>query len=306
MTSADGTAIGFDQSGTGPAVILVQGALMDRADPVMTGIAAGLSRWFTVFNYDRRGRGDSGDTRPYAVERETEDLAALIAAAGGSAAVFGGSSGAGLAVQAAARNPAITRLALWEPPYHVDDTAPRLPHDFAAQLDDLVTAGRRADAVELFMVRAAEASPRDVAAMRGQPFWPAMEAAARTLAYEASRHGAGQRASRGPAGRHRPAHPGAQRRCQPGLDGPRGKGRRRTLYPGPCTGCWKDSRTTWRPRPSSRNCWSSSSPPDRAAAYPGSRTPKPVAASFSRTWPGACRSATLAALSSSSWPSRAA
>ena len=160
VTSADGTVIVFDQSGAGPAVILVQGALMNRSDPVMTGIAAGLSRWFTVFNYDRRGRGDSGDTQPYAVEREAEDLAALIAAAGGSAAVFGGSSGAGLALQAAARNPAITRLALWEPPYHVDDTAPRLPHDFAAQLDSLVRAGRRADAVELFLVRAAEASPR--------------------------------------------------------------------------------------------------------------------------------------------------
>ena len=185
VTSADGTVIGFDLSGAGPAVILVQGALMNRSDAVMTGIAAGLSRWFTVLNYDRRGRGDSGDTQPYAVERETEDLAALIAAAGGSAAVFGGSSGAGLVLQAAARNPAITRLALWEPPYHVDDSAPRLPHDFATQLDGLVRAGRRAEAVELFLVKAAEASPQDVAAMRSQPFWPAMEAAAQTLAYEA-------------------------------------------------------------------------------------------------------------------------
>src|SRR6266566_2190015 len=185
VTSADGTVIGFDQSGAGPAVILVQGALMNRSDPVMTGIAAGLSRWFTVLNYDRRGRGGSGDTRPYAVEREAEDLAALIAAAGGSAAVFGGSSGAGLVLRAAARNPAITRLALWEPPYHVDDSAPRLPHDFAMRLDDLVRADRRADAVELFLVKAAGASPRDVAGMRGQPFWPAMEAAAQTLAYEA-------------------------------------------------------------------------------------------------------------------------
>jgi pimeloyl-ACP methyl ester carboxylesterase len=185
VISADGTVIAFDQSGAGPAVILVQGALMNRSDPVMTGIAAGLSRWFTVLNYDRRGRGGSGDTQPYAVEREAEDLDALVAAAGGQAAVFGGSSGAGLVVQAAARNPAITRLALWEPPYHVDDSAPRLPDDFAAQLDGLVRAGRRAEAVELFLVKAAEASPRDVAAMRSQPFWPAMEAAAQTLAYEA-------------------------------------------------------------------------------------------------------------------------
>jgi len=185
VASADGTVIGFDQSGAGPAVILVQGALMNRSDPVMSGIAAGLSRWFTVFSYDRRGRGDSGDTQPYAVEREAEDLAALVTAAGGSAAVFGGSSGAGLVLRAAAQNPAITRLALWEPPYHVDDSAPRLPHDFAAQLDGLVRAGRRGNAVELFLVKAAEASPQDVAAMRGQPFWPAMEAAAQTLAYEA-------------------------------------------------------------------------------------------------------------------------
>jgi pimeloyl-ACP methyl ester carboxylesterase len=125
VISADGTVIGFDQSGAGPAVILVQGALMNRSDPVMTGIAAGLSRWFTVLNYDRRGRGGSGDTQPYAVEREAEDLDALIAAGGGQAAVFGGSSGAGLVLRAAARNPAITRLALWEPPYHVDDSAPR-------------------------------------------------------------------------------------------------------------------------------------------------------------------------------------
>jgi pimeloyl-ACP methyl ester carboxylesterase len=190
-TSADGTVIVFDQSGAGPAVVLVQGALNDRADPVMSGLAAGLSERFTVFSYDRRGRGGSGDTQPYAVERETEDLAALIAAAGGSAALFGGSSGAALALRAAARNPAITRLALWEPPYHVDDSAPRLPFDFAGQLDRLVKAGRRADAVELFLVRAVQVSPEDVAGMRGQPFWPAMEAAARSLAYEAHVMGPG-------------------------------------------------------------------------------------------------------------------
>jgi pimeloyl-ACP methyl ester carboxylesterase len=185
VTSADGTVIVFDQSGAGPALVLVQSALMDRADPVMSGVAVGLSRWFTVFNYDRRGHGDSGDTQPYAVEREAEDLTALIAAAGGSALVFGGSSGAALALRAAVRNPAITRLAVWEPPYHVDDSAPRLPHDFAAQLDRLVQGGKRGDAIELFMVEAVQATPETVAGMRGQPFWPAMEAVAQTLAYEA-------------------------------------------------------------------------------------------------------------------------
>src|SRR2546430_15690932 len=116
VISADGTVIGFDQSGAGPPVILVQGALMNRSDPVMTSIAAGLSRWFTVLNYDRRGRGGSGDTQPYAVERETEDLAALIAAAGGSAAVFGGASGARLVLQAAAPDPALTPPAPGGPP----------------------------------------------------------------------------------------------------------------------------------------------------------------------------------------------
>jgi pimeloyl-ACP methyl ester carboxylesterase len=191
VTSADGTVIGFDKSGAGPAVVLVQGALMDRADPVMSAIAAGLARWFTVFNYDRRGHGDSGDTPPYAVEREIEDLAAVIAAAGGSAAVFGGSSGAALALRAAAGNPAISRLALWEPPYHVDDTAPALPAGFASQLRKLVRGGRRGDAVELFMTAAVQAAPDAVAAMRAQPFWPQLEASAQTLAYEADVMGPG-------------------------------------------------------------------------------------------------------------------
>jgi pimeloyl-ACP methyl ester carboxylesterase len=175
VTSADGTVIAFDQSGAGPAVVLVQGALNNRADPVMSALAAGLSRRLAVFSYDRRGRGGSGDTQPYAVG----------AAAGGPAAVFGGSSGAGLALRASVRNPAITRLALWEPPYHVDGSAPPLPDDFAGQLERLVRAGRRGDAVECFLLRAVQVSPEDVALMRGQPFWPAMEAAAQSLAYEA-------------------------------------------------------------------------------------------------------------------------
>jgi pimeloyl-ACP methyl ester carboxylesterase len=183
--SGDGTVLVFDRSGAGPAVVLVQGSLMNRADPVMSAIAAGLSRWFTVFSYDRRGHGDSGDTPPYAVERETEDLAAIVAAASGSAAVFGGSSGAALALRAAAGNRTITRLALWEPPYHVGDGAPTLPHDFAAQLDRLVKEGRRADALERYLVEAAAVSPEAVARMRGQPFWPAMAAAAPSLVYDA-------------------------------------------------------------------------------------------------------------------------
>ncbi|MFC7587642.1 alpha/beta fold hydrolase [Nonomuraea antimicrobica] len=127
VKSADGTLIAFDRHGRGPAVVLVQGAFMDRRHPLMTAIATGLARWFTVYAYDRRGRGGSGDTPPYAVEREIEDLAAVIEAAGGSAMVFGGSSGAALALEAAAVSPAVSKLAVWEPPYHVDDGAPALP-----------------------------------------------------------------------------------------------------------------------------------------------------------------------------------
>jgi pimeloyl-ACP methyl ester carboxylesterase len=191
VNSADGTTIVFDRSGAGPAVILVHGAFTGRAHPILSDVAAALAPWFTVFNYDRRGRGDSGDTQPYAVEREVEDLTALLEEAGGSAMVFGGSSGSGLALEAAARNPAISKLAVWEPPYHVDESAPELSPDFAAQLDALVKDGRRGDAVELFMVQAAEAPVEAMAAMRLQPSWPEAETAAHTLAYEAAVMGPG-------------------------------------------------------------------------------------------------------------------
>jgi pimeloyl-ACP methyl ester carboxylesterase len=131
-------------------------AFTDRTHPTLAAVAAALAPWFTVFNYDRRGRGDSGDNPSYAVARELEDLAAVITATGGTALVFGGSSGAALALRAAAHSPAIVKLAVWEPPFHVDSSAPYLPDDFAARLAELVEQGRRADAVELFMVAAAE------------------------------------------------------------------------------------------------------------------------------------------------------
>jgi len=191
VVSADGTEIVFDRCGAGPAVVLVHGAFTDRTHPTLAGVAATLAPWFTVFNYDRRGRGASGDNQPYAVSRELEDLDAVIAAAGGSAHVFGGSSGAALALRAAARNPAIAKLAVWEPPFHVDAGAPHLPDDFAVRLADLVAHGRRADAVELFLVAAAEVPAEAVTAMRADASWPAMEAIAHTLAYEATVLGPG-------------------------------------------------------------------------------------------------------------------
>lgn len=191
VTSADGTTIAFDRYGAGPALVLVHGACTDRTHPTLAAVATALAPWFTVFNYDRRGRGTSGNNTPYAVARELDDLAAVITAAGGSALVFGGSSGAALALRAAAGNPAIAKLAVWEPPFHVDGTAPHLPDDFAVRLADLVAQGRRSDAVELFLVAAADVPGETVKAMRTQASWPATEALAHTLAYEAAVLGPG-------------------------------------------------------------------------------------------------------------------
>ena len=182
VRSKDGTAIAFERSGEGPPVILVVGAFNDRA----TGapLAAALQERFTVFNYDRRGRGGSGDTLPYAVEREVEDLEALIEEAGGSASVFGYSSGAVLSLRAAARGLAIPKLVLYEPPLIAEGSRIRAPEDLAARLGELVAEGRRGDAVELFQT-AGVGLPTDVVAqIRRAPFWPALEATAHTLVYE--------------------------------------------------------------------------------------------------------------------------
>jgi pimeloyl-ACP methyl ester carboxylesterase len=182
--SADGTNIAFDQRGEGPPVVLVVGAFNDRS----TGapLVEALKSQFTVFNYDRRGRGASGDTQPYSVEREIEDLDALIREAGGAARVFGYSSGATLALEAAASGVNITKLALYEAPFMVDDGAPRPPSDLASRLAKLVASGRRGDAVELFQTRLVGIPEQVVVQMRNAPFRPALEATAHTLVYEAT------------------------------------------------------------------------------------------------------------------------
>ena len=152
VTSSDGTSIAYDQAGAGPAVILVDGALCFRAFGPLGALAALLAPHCTVLTYDRRGRGESGDTAPYAVEREVEDIAALITAAGGAAGLYGISSGAFLALEAARRLPGtITRLALYEPPASLDAAGIQRFTDYRAQLDALLAAGRRGDAVTLFM-----------------------------------------------------------------------------------------------------------------------------------------------------------
>ena len=145
VRSRDGTTIAFDRSGRGPSLIIVNGALSDRR--AVPDLASRLADELTVIAYDRRGRGDSTDTPPYAVEREIEDLAALVDVAGGSAFVFGHSSGAVLALGAAAAGVPIARLALYEPPLMVDDTRPPIPDDYVSHLDELVAAGRRGEAV---------------------------------------------------------------------------------------------------------------------------------------------------------------
>jgi pimeloyl-ACP methyl ester carboxylesterase len=184
VTSNDGTRIAFDQSGQGPALILVAGASSTRVD--QASVAAALAPSFTMFAYDRRGRGDSGDTRPYAVEREVEDLEALIDEAGGSACLFGHSSGAVLALEAARLLPTkITKLALYEPPFVIDDTHAAQPEGFAVHLDELVAAGRWGDAAETFMTFVGTPTEM-VAQMRQSPMWPHMESVAQSLVYDAT------------------------------------------------------------------------------------------------------------------------
>jgi pimeloyl-ACP methyl ester carboxylesterase len=184
VVSKDGTAIAFEKFGAGPPLILVLGAFNDRS--MGAPLAAFLAPQFTVVTYDRRGRGESGDTAPYAVDREIEDLAALIAEAGGEAAVFGYSSGAMLALQAAGRGLAITRLALYDPPYVVGDSQPGQTVDHTANLAELIAAGRRGDAVEYFQAKMVGIPEDIVAQLRHAPFRPALEAMAHTLVYEAT------------------------------------------------------------------------------------------------------------------------
>jgi pimeloyl-ACP methyl ester carboxylesterase len=182
VSSADGTPIAYERLGEGPPLIVVGGATCERAR--MRPVSEGLAGAFTVINYDRRGRGDSGDTAPYAVEREVEDLAAVIEAAGGTASVYGHSSGAGLALHAAAQGVPIAGLILHDPPYSPDqEEARREAREFAEHLRALLSEGRDGDAIEFFMVGVG-VPPEMVGEMRGGSEWPALEALAPTLAYD--------------------------------------------------------------------------------------------------------------------------
>ena len=182
VTSKDGTPIAFDRTGSGPPVVLVSGGSVDRMS--LAPLAERLSSDLTVLNYDRRGRGPSGDTLPYAIEREVEDIGAVIEAAGGEAGIFGSSSGAVLALLAAAAGVPISKVAMWEPPF-IPEGFPRPPEDQVERYERMVAEGRRGDAVEFFMAKVVGMPPEFVAGARSQPWWGATEALAHTLAYDA-------------------------------------------------------------------------------------------------------------------------
>lgn len=187
VLSKDGTEIAFAKLGHGAPVILVDGALCSRAFGPLPNLAKLLAPHFTVFNYDRRGRNESGDKAPYAVQREVEDIEALINEAGGSASVFGTSSGAALALAAAANRANIKKLALYEPPFIAGRRVGRsAPPDSEAQLRRLVDQGKRADAVKFFMVDMVGMPAIFTYIMRILPVWPKLKAVAHTLPYDAA------------------------------------------------------------------------------------------------------------------------
>ncbi|MFF6835296.1 alpha/beta fold hydrolase [Streptomyces sp. NPDC012438] len=183
VASADGTEIAFERSGRGPAVVLVASALADRSDT--TKLAALLAQHFTVINYDRRGRGASGDADAYAPDREIEDIAALVEHVGGSASLLGSSSGAVLALRAAAARVNVDRLALYEPPFVVAEGDDGPPKDLAQKITALLAEGRHSDAVKYFMTRVQGMPAIAVFFMKLMPkMWANLTQLASTLPYD--------------------------------------------------------------------------------------------------------------------------
>jgi pimeloyl-ACP methyl ester carboxylesterase len=183
VVSKDGTTIAYDRVGDGPAVVLVDGALCSRAQGPLPELAALLAAGLTVYHYDRRGRGDSGDAPEYEVDREVEDLAAVIEEAGGSAYVYGTSSGAALALRAAAAGLPITKLAVFEAPFVVDESRKPIPRTWVADLQAL--SDRPGDAIKYFMTKGIGLPGFLITLMRLMPAWKGMKAVAHTLPYDA-------------------------------------------------------------------------------------------------------------------------
>ncbi len=184
VTSDDGTTVAYDRQGEGPALILVDGALCSHSSGSKPELVSLLAPHFTVYSYDRRGRGESGDTGPYAAEREIEDIAALIDEAGGAAYLYGHSSGASLALEGAVTlGGKVRKLAMYEAPYNDDPVAQRAWQEYLEQLAEALADNRRGDAVALFMKYVG--MPDDqIEGTRQTPFWPSLEGIAPTLAYD--------------------------------------------------------------------------------------------------------------------------
>jgi pimeloyl-ACP methyl ester carboxylesterase len=183
VVSKDGTEIAFTKVGSGEPLILVDGATCYRELGPMKKLAAELSKHFTVYYYDRRGRGESGNTLPYSPDREIEDLEAVIAAAGGRASVYGVSSGAALALDAANSLSGIEKLVLYEAPFIVDDSRDPVPEDFIPETEELVAAGRRGDAVKKFL-RLVGLPSVFIHLMPIIPGWKKLKGVAHTLPYD--------------------------------------------------------------------------------------------------------------------------
>jgi len=201
VTSKDGTTIGYSQQGTGPAVILVDGAMGYRSFGKDPELAALLAPHFSVTLYDRRGRGESSDTQPYALEREIEDIEALMSVTGGSAYLCGFSSGACLCLEAALQlGRKVGKLAMFEPPYNSDPGARQQWQDYWNGLTKALAAGQRGEAIALFM-RLVGVPEDQISGMRQAPMWPMLEAVAPTLPYDAAAIGEDRSAPVGRAAR---------------------------------------------------------------------------------------------------------
>ena len=188
VTSQDGTTIAFDKVGSGPTVILVNSAMAYRAfDPRMAHLAELLGQHFTVYNSDRRGRGASSDKEPFAKEREMEDLQALVEDAGGTAMVFGISSGAVVSLDAAALIPGMTKVGVYEPSLIVDDSRQPMPADYTEHLTRLAAEGKRDEAVAYFLTQAVGIPAEYIGGMKqDQATWSGMTGVAHTIAYDAA------------------------------------------------------------------------------------------------------------------------
>ena len=185
-TSKDGTKIAYDKIGHGPLVIIVGGALSTRSGWTEQKLAMLLAPDFAVVNYDRRGRGDSTDTLPYALQREVEDIVALLDACGGSGYLYGISSGAALALVAASiLGDEVQKLALYDAAYDSSDEGRNATREYNKQLEKLLSSGKRGDVVALFM-KFVQVPDDQINFMRNSPMWPGLEALAPTLAYDSA------------------------------------------------------------------------------------------------------------------------